>query len=305
MSPESVETCPTLQDRIHLNGKKAKQSTRRRRSERNGRSRFNRGAHRVNTAIPVLPGEDPAAYHARVAATIETFRPRNQVEADLLERLAATTWSLERASRAEAARLSQLIRSDAIEREKREREDAIALGQRLFFDPRGPRQLYPHTPFAATGSQPRISWSPNPADPNTPALLLLRLERTGAGCRWLLDRWGELRARLEPGQVWLPCDQFKAIRLLGKQPLEAVEDPDVLRIFVASAELLADGPSGKTFAPLGSELSSLNKERENYLRNWCTGSPGWSRSKTPTRLGKSSKSSSSAKLPRAVDSGTQ
>ena len=181
-----------------------------------------------------------------------------------------------RANRAEAARLSQLIRNDSREREEREQEEAILLGRRLFWDARGPCQLYPHTPYSGS-SEPRISWSPDPNDPNQPAILVLRLERTVAGCRWLLDRWGELLARLEPGHVWLASDQFKAIRLLGKQPLDAVDDPDVLQILVAGSGLLNGDTSGKTFAPLASELNWITKEREDYLAKlvhrqlWMTG----------------------------------
>ena len=51
-------------------------------------------------------------------------------------------------------------------------------------------------------------------------------------------------------------DQFKAIRLLGKQPLDAVEDSDVIQILVAGSDLLKDETSGRTFAPLASELSA-------------------------------------------------
>ena len=265
MSPENTIDRPISQKRIDANRRNSQKSTGPRTVEGKNRSRFNRLKHGLRATVPVLPGEDPAAFQARVDGFMEGLDPQNQVEADLLERVAATTWSLDRANRAESARLCQLIRNDAAEREKREREEALSLGQRLLFDARGPRQLYPHTPYPANGSQPRISWSPDPADPNNPAVLVLHLEQTVAGCRWLLDRWGELRARLEPGHVWLPCDQFKAIRLLGKQPLDAVEDSDVIQILVAGADLLKDENSGRTFAPLASELSALNAERETYL----------------------------------------
>ena len=77
--------------------------------------------------------------------------------------------------------------------------------------------------------------------------------------------------------MWLASDQFKAIRLLGKQPLDAVDDPDVLQILVAGSGLLNGDTSGKTFAPLASELNWLNNEREDYLAKlvhrqlWITG----------------------------------
>ena len=191
MSPETTVNPPSSQKRIEANRRNAQKSTGPRTPEGKNRSRFNGVKHGLRATVAVLPGEDPAAFQERVDALMERFAPQNPVEADLLERVAATTWSLERANRAEAARLSQLIRNDSREREEREQEEAILLGRRLFWDARGPCQLYPHTPYSGS-SEPRISWSPDPNDPNQPAILVLRLERTVAGCRWLLDRWGEL-----------------------------------------------------------------------------------------------------------------
>ena len=48
----------------------------------------------------------------------------------------------------------------------------------------------------------------------------MRLESTVAGCLWLLDRWTELHDILDQGQTWPTAEKVKAIRLLGKQPLD-------------------------------------------------------------------------------------
>ncbi|MGO9466805.1 MAG: hypothetical protein ACLQVF_21905 [Isosphaeraceae bacterium] len=264
MSPENTVAPPTSQKRIDANRKNAQRSTGPRTPEGKSRSRFNGLQHGLAATVPVLPGEDPAAFQARVDAVMDSFAPQNQVEVELLERVAATSWSLDRATRAEVARLSHKIRHDAIEREQRENEEAVALGQRLLWSARGPWQLYPHSVSMGLKWERRISWSENPADPNNPALLVTRLERTVAGCRWLLDRWAELWARLEPGEVCVAPDQFKATRLLGKQPLDAVDDPEVTQIFTASFELLPDGQNGKAFAPLERELMANRHEDDVY-----------------------------------------
>ncbi len=254
MSHENTLTAPPSQERIDANRRNAKKSTGPRTSEGKARSRFNGLKHGLTTNVAVLPGEDPAEYDARVAAVVGSYAPQNRVEFDLLERVAATTWLLERASRAEAAQISHKIRRHAIEREEREQEEAVALGQRLLWDARGPWQIYPHHPHTGLNWERRTSWSENPDDPNNPALLVLRLERTVAGCRLLLDRWAELKARLEPGEVWAASDQFKSVRLLGKQPLDAIDDPEVTQIFLASAKLLPDGPRANPFAAVKGEL---------------------------------------------------
>jgi len=255
---------PTSQRRIDANRRNAQKSSGPRTPEGKSRSRFNRLQHGLAATVRVLPGEDPAAFQARVDAVVESLNPQNQLEFDLLERVAAGTWSFERATRAESARLGHNVRHDAIEREQREKEAAVTLGQRLLWDARGPWQLFPHSTSSGLKWERRISWSEDPADPNNPALLVLRLERTVAGCRWLLDRWAELRARLEPGEVWVASDQFKSVRLLGKQPLDAVDDPDVAQIFLASFKLLPAGESGDAFTPLECELMENRHEGDVY-----------------------------------------
>jgi hypothetical protein len=266
MALESMTVPATSQKRIDANRRNAAKSTGPRTPEGKNRSRFNGLRHGLAATVPVLPGEDPEAFQARVEAVIETFAPRNQVEFDLIERVAATTWSFERAARAEAAQLRHRIRHDTVEREQHDTEEAAALGQRLLWDARGPWQLYPHTEFVGVSTHSRISWTPNPADPDNPAILVLRLERTVAGCRWLLERWAELRARLEPGEVWCTPDLFKAIRLLGKQPLDAVDDAEVTEIFLAGDKLVTHRADGNSFAPLKSELQNGNGEDDNYWK---------------------------------------
>jgi hypothetical protein len=138
MSPEITVASATSQKRIDANRRNARMSTGPRTPEGKNRSRFNGLKHGLTATIPVIPGEDPAVYEARLKAMIESVPPRNQVELDLLGRVAATNWSLERAARAEAAQISHRIRNEAIDRQRREEDDAIALGQQLFWDARGP-----------------------------------------------------------------------------------------------------------------------------------------------------------------------
>src|SRR5271166_3311573 len=110
MSPECIVARPTSQKRIDANRQNAKKSTGPRTPEGKSRSRFNRLQHGLAATVRVLPGEDPAAFQARVDAVVESLNPQNQLEFDLLERVAAGTWSFERATRAESARLGHNVR---------------------------------------------------------------------------------------------------------------------------------------------------------------------------------------------------
>jgi hypothetical protein len=96
----------------------------------------------------------------------------------------------------------------------------------------GPLPLYPHSLYDSHG-KPRVSDSGLGDDPDAPARLLLQLESTAAGCGWLLDRWGELGGLLDRGLSWQSPDKLKAIRLLGRQPLDAADSEVVALIFQA------------------------------------------------------------------------
>ena len=103
-----------------------------------------------------------------------------------------------------------------------------------------------------------------PGDPDQPARLVLRLESTAAGCRWLLARWNELAEILEAGNCWPSPDRFRAIRLLGKQPLDATVDRDVLRIFLA-CHVLCPG-SKSPFQDLLREVGERPGDPDPILR---------------------------------------
>ncbi len=64
--------------------------------------------------------------------------------------------------------------------------------------------------------------------------MLNEIEATREGRCWLRETWGELKKPLESGGGWVSCQKFKAIRLLGKQPLDAIHNDEVALVFLAS-----------------------------------------------------------------------
>src|SRR5262249_25496449 len=56
----------------------------------------------------------------------------------------------------------------------------------------------------------------SPAPSDHPEALVHQLECSYGGCDWLLDRWAELRAVLERGELWKPETTLLAVTLLGK-----------------------------------------------------------------------------------------
>jgi hypothetical protein len=222
----------TTKKRAEANRRNARKSTGPRTPEGKDRSKFNAIKHGLNAKTLVLPGEDAGAFQDRLDAWEADLQPRNDVEQVLVERSATLSWQLERADRADAARLASILGAAPAEEALRQADRAAALGQRLFQDPGGPLPLYPHSLYG-THDRPRISDSGLGDDPDAPARLLLQLESTAAGCGWLLDRWGELGGLLDRGLSWQSPDKLKAIRLLGRQPMDAADSEVVALIFQA------------------------------------------------------------------------
>ncbi len=194
------------------------------------RVRFNALKHGMRAKTPVLPGENRAAFQARLDAWIADLQPRDEIERFLVTRAVEVSWRLDRVrhaleARRAAARFAESHRLAA------QAEEVVALGRRLFFDPVGPLCLYPHA-APVGGEVHRVSWSGDPGDPDDPARLVVRLEAMALGCAWLLDRWEELRDILECGLLWQPHDRLKAVRMLGRQPLDAPDDKRVLAIYL-------------------------------------------------------------------------
>src|SRR5271165_5237681 len=153
-------------------------------------SRFNALKHGMRARTAFLPGEDPAAFQARRDAWTAQLQPRDDLERLLVERLVQVSWQLDRVDRAQAARLDDRARAAASDRATAEADEVLALGRRLFWDPRGPVALYPQSP--STFSRPtRVSWSKEIDDPDDPARLVNRLEDRLLGCAWMLDRWAD------------------------------------------------------------------------------------------------------------------
>jgi hypothetical protein len=215
-----------------------------------GKARVAQGAtkHAPTARAPVAPGEDAESLTARVAAWKEHLQPQNALEHYLAERVARAAWQLDRCDRAIAA-MKERARAGRLAREAAETEVVEDLARQLFWHPLGPIALYPH--FRGSLARPRISCPDDVHDPLDPARIVNRLEATYTGCRWLLDRWGDLRRLLEEGLHWQAPDRLRAIRLLGRQPIDALGDEQVLAIYLACDAMDPCAPS--SLGDLGTE----------------------------------------------------
>jgi hypothetical protein len=191
--------------------------------------------------VRVLPGEQPEEIEQQRTEWIAGLQADGPLEEALVERAFEAWHQLGRTSRASQARLEKQMHDAEVLEKQQEWDAVLELGNRLFFDRRGPWQMYPNR--AHHWSQLPTSGDAQPGDPDQPVRLVHRLESSAAGCRWLLERWNELAAILQAGDCWRSPDRFKAIRLLGKQPLDVTVEPDVLQIFLA-CQVINPHPKG-------------------------------------------------------------
>ena len=81
---------------------------------------------------------------------------------------------------------------------------------------------------------------------------MIELEKTGRGCTFLMNEWTYLKSKL--ASRWQSSDRFRAIRLLGAQPLDAKEHRHIAEIFLASHALGRTGKNTNPFQDLKDEM---------------------------------------------------
>jgi hypothetical protein len=203
--------------------------------EGKARSRMNAVKHGLSARIPVLPGEDEAAFRQRVDDFLEALAPRNAAEVALAEQAALASWKILRAERAEAARVAAALRAAEAAAGTEDQDEVSALGYWLLAENLRVRQeagkcLLPfltedrHEVFRCGDGDPRH--------------IVLRLEATALGCRWLQEQWDRLGARLERGEDWQIPDLIVALQLRGQLPMgmDAIDWDDLLEPVAAGGK---------------------------------------------------------------------
>ena len=192
--------------------------------------------------------------------------PRGAAEQQIVDDAVEYSWLRDRARRAQEARLATNIVNAGVDEAIREADEVLRLGQKLFSDQRGSLANYPHydrEDDEFPENVPVVSESEIlDGDPEDPQRLVGRLQTTAGGCQWMLDRWAELRSILEEGLNWQSADKLKAVRLLGRHPIEAVDDRNVLMIFVACQTI-----ESRTSVPIPEIWIELRRfERKAYAQ---------------------------------------
>ncbi len=158
------------------------------------------------------------------------IEPRNVVEEDVLELLNLEISQLEKLRRVAAAK-RELHIVESVRRDK-EKLDAVTLVRRLL--PTACWMLHgvDIDPMPDGGESIR-TWGRKFEFP-PPGPIVEHLESTEAGCRCLLAKWTNIHERFAGRRDWLADDAFTVTRLMGKRPMDGVEDPEVAVVFMAA-----------------------------------------------------------------------
>jgi hypothetical protein len=173
------------------------------------------GSH-TKTVRRVLPQERAVELEQRINKWIIELNPRNDAEQELVVEAAELAWTIDRTKRCETARMAKRVRQAQLKADQQRHKEVGELGRRLLYNTEA-------KPLPTPGRR----WEDNPA------AFLKGLENSAEGCRWLLDHWMALRVLLDRISAWTYGDMFRLIRLLGKYPVEAINDPALNAIFLA------------------------------------------------------------------------
>lgn len=239
--------------RSRAGGANAPKSREPKAAEGKARSRLNalKKGMRAEVVGSVAPHEDPAELEARIQKWLDDYRPATVVERDLVERAAKLSWTLDRIERCEAALLARRIRKAMVGNRAARAVEVCALARKLFY-------MCGRRPLPDSG----------PGWDDDPWAFVAALEDTPEGTQWMLDRWEELESLIESGADWTLRDQFKFIRLLGKHPVDAVDNPELNAIIQAWEAIEADW--GVDFWRKMKDATPIDDPAFNAWREWRT-----------------------------------
>ena len=130
--------------KLEANRRNAQKSTGPRTEEGKKRSSLNAVTLGLRAETLVLLDEGPHGLADRKEAWRASLLPQDDVERNAVDDAVEYGWLRDRARRAQAARLATHIANAGVDQAKREADEALRLGHKLFSDNRGPLAAYPH-----------------------------------------------------------------------------------------------------------------------------------------------------------------
>ncbi len=155
------------------------------------KSKYNALKHGGRAETLVLPNEDGAAVQALHHQWDDFYQPRSPAEAAYIDKAVLALEKAERLRRAEHQALSEQVRAAEHRLDEAQDEEVERFSALLQEDPEA----------AVRG-----------------------LRRSAAGCRWMLEQWGDLGHDLAERGAWVTSQRETAVRLMGIRPEAFRED---------------------------------------------------------------------------------
>ena len=222
--------------------------------EGKARSRRNGCKEGLTGAGIVLPPDAAAEVERREAEFARDFRPRNAVERELVRQMALGSWRSEVLAMRIIQHDARMNAARFANWEQDEQLAAAELGRRLGDDPEA---------------------------------AVVQLQRSSAGCDWLIGRWTLLGNALStadeggPGCTWTDADLALALNLLGRPAeLRHLDDwAGRLESLRAQARSGSDEAVTELREIIAEEVAELERRREEawegveqpQLQDWCSG----------------------------------
>lgn len=202
-------------------------------------SRQNALKHGLTGAGVVLPADLEEEVQAEILLYQRDLKPQTDVENRLVQKAALASVRHLRLARAEVVK-SQRRREHALEAWDAERSAHVQ----------------------------NLAHSLEPGMLDDPALALIQLRRTAAGCRLLADRWTDFAARVEDPKSLTPHDASRFMRLLGSFATKraAVTAPHLLATW---SDLDAVAAQAKGL-PIPGDVAAIRERLREFIQTQRT-----------------------------------
>ena len=237
----------TPERRAEINRANAQKSTGPKTAAGKARASMNARKHGMRSKRESIFSDTSYRYEERLRKWMAHFDAQDDAQEFLVATNVSLSFDIERAGRADAANFERAVEQSPA----KELAEVHETGRLLYFDPCGATALHGIDP-APAGKVTTSGNGPNGEPYTKPAELVRKLEASAAGCCWMLAEWARLRKRAEKN-YWSGADRLRATRLLGRQPVDAIDDRRVATIYIASNGIKTFGEPA--FHDLRSDLS--------------------------------------------------
>ncbi len=237
----------TPERRAEINRANALKSTGPKTAGGKARASMNARKHGMRSKRESIFSDTSYRYEERLRKWMAHFDAQDDVQEYLVATNVSLSFDIERAGRADAANFERAVEQSPA----KELAEVHETGRQLYFDACGATAIHGVDP-ALSGKVTTSGNGPNGEPYTKPAELVRKLEASAAGCCWMLAEWAKLRKRAEKN-YWSGADRLRAVRLLGRQPVDAIDDRRVATIYIASNGIKAFGEPA--FQDLRSDLS--------------------------------------------------